>query len=326
MTYSAYDGHRGDDYAVTQQYTDRDAQGNLVTRTRTVIHTRWTAVSGEVQHFFDDVLVTGTRSLPDDLVYELVPWDLNKLVRFKPEYLSGFKTERYAVGLEEGFGRAKPYMRQTIHQICLLEIGGDHQRLDSVRTQYLGVTFKHVLLPVWVASYRYHDQLFQILINARTGEVAGRRPYSVAKIVSLVVALAILALALFFLVARANAAGSAGPGVRGDDGLRRPQPVHGGADDAAGVPGPFADRVQSLHPRRDARLRVAHDPHGRAAAGFRADQDGVREEPAAPPPVHPRQPLGHGRGHGRRQDGPQVGRHHAPRVARRRPRSPPAAL
>ena len=42
---------------------------------------------------------------------------------------------------------------------------------------------------MWLASYRYRDTLYQILVNARTGEVVGRRPYSVAKIVSLIVAI-----------------------------------------------------------------------------------------------------------------------------------------
>src|SRR5262245_7009857 len=53
MTFSRYHGQRGDDYTTTDIYTD--SQGN--TQTRTVTHTRWTSVSGQVQHFFDDVLI-----------------------------------------------------------------------------------------------------------------------------------------------------------------------------------------------------------------------------------------------------------------------------
>src|SRR5439155_17500153 len=69
------------------------------------------------------------------------------------------------------------------------------------------VTFKHLLLPVWLASYRYRDTLYQILVNARTGEVVGRRPYSVAKIVSLIVAIIVAAGLLLFMIARAQGAG-----------------------------------------------------------------------------------------------------------------------
>jgi DNA-directed RNA polymerase subunit RPC12/RpoP len=204
MTYTHYAGQRGDDYQDTEHYTETDANGNTVTRSRTVTRTSWTWVSGEVQHFFDDVLVCASKSLPNDLVCKLEPWDLNSLEGFRPEFLSGFRAERYAVDLQEGFGTARQIMDVTIRQLCCKDIGGDHQRLTEVKTQHMGVTFKHLLLPVWVASYRYRDKLYQILVNARTGEVVGRRPYSVAKIVSLVIALAALALLIWFLIARSQ--------------------------------------------------------------------------------------------------------------------------
>ncbi len=54
------------------------------------------------------------------------------------------------------------------------------------------MTFKHCLLPVWVANYRYHEKLFQILINGRTGKVSGERPYSFWKIFSLVAAIVLV--------------------------------------------------------------------------------------------------------------------------------------
>lgn len=206
MTYTHYSGQRGDNYQTVETYTDRDAQGNLVTRTRTVTRINWTWVSGEVQHFFDDVLVCSSKSIPGDLIVSLEPWDLDQLNSFKAEYLSGFTTERYAVDLEEGFGVAKTIMDGTIRQLCCQDMGGDHQRLDEVNTRHMGVTFKHLLLPVWLASYRYREQLFQLLVNARTGQVCGRRPYSVAKIASLI--LLILLVAAIAVVAVSKAQGA----------------------------------------------------------------------------------------------------------------------
>jgi DNA-directed RNA polymerase subunit RPC12/RpoP len=203
MTYTHYTGQRGDDYQETETYTEQDSDGNTVTKTRTVTNTRWTWVSGEVQHFFDDVLVCASKGMPDQLVCTLEPWDLKALEGFKPEFLSGFKTERYAVGLEEGFGRAREIMEVTIRRLCCEDIGGNHQQLADVKTKHMGVTFKHLLLPVWVASYRYRDNLFQILVNARTGEVVGRRPYSVAKIMSLIAAIVVIALLTWYLIAKA---------------------------------------------------------------------------------------------------------------------------
>jgi hypothetical protein len=85
----------------------------------------------------------------------------------------------------------------TIERDCRDDIGGDEQRVDSTETDWGSVTFKLLLLPAWLAAYRYHDRAWQVMINARTGEVIGERPYSTWKIAGAVLlALALLAVAL----------------------------------------------------------------------------------------------------------------------------------
>jgi DNA-directed RNA polymerase subunit RPC12/RpoP len=200
MTYTFYDGERGDNYTVVIMVTQRDSEGREVQVPQTVVQVRWTNVSGEVQHFFDDVLVCGSKSLRADLVHKIGPWDLPKMEPFEPAYLSGFKTERYAVGLKEGMQIAKKEMEDTIYQLVCQDIGGDHQRVHQKQTRYSGMTFKHTLVPIWVAAYRYFDKPYNILINGRTGKVAGDRPYSTWKIARLIL-LILLAVALIAVVA-----------------------------------------------------------------------------------------------------------------------------
>jgi DNA-directed RNA polymerase subunit RPC12/RpoP len=198
MTYTHYTGQRGDDYWVTESYTD--SQGHR--QTRQVRKTRWHYVAGEVDHFFDDVLVCASKSLPLNYVNALEPWDLGRLETFRPEFLSGFKTERYVVTLPEGFVSAQEIMDVEIRRLCCQDIGGDHQQLSSVQTQHVGVTFKHILLPLWLAVYRYQNQTYRILVNARTGEVQGARPYSWIKITLAAIAGLIL-LAVIIIVVQA---------------------------------------------------------------------------------------------------------------------------
>jgi len=186
MTYSWYEGQRGDNYTDTEHYTERDANGNNVSKTRTVTKIRWHSVSGEIDHFFDDVLICGSHSIPAHLLAKLGDWDLPNLEAFKAAFLAGFLTERYAVGVEEGLESAKVIMDGEIKEMCRRDIGGDHQRVSTVETKYVGVTFKHILVPIWLASYRYREKLFQVLVNGRTGVVAGERPWSWWKITRLI--------------------------------------------------------------------------------------------------------------------------------------------
>ena len=80
-------------------------------------------------------------------------------------------------------------MDARIRVLVCRDIGGDEQRIHSVKTQHDNVTFKHILLPVWISAYRYQNQVYRFLVNARTGEVQGERPYSWVKITLLVLAI-----------------------------------------------------------------------------------------------------------------------------------------
>jgi hypothetical protein len=158
-------------------------------------------VSGEVQRHFEDVLVYASQSLPTKHVYHLSPWELRRIEEFRAEFLSGFQTERYTLGLREGFDQARAIMDQEIRRLCEQDIGGNHQRLLSVQTQHVGVAFKHILLPVWLAAYRYREEPYRVLINGRTGKVVGTRPYSWVKITVLVLAIVLAVIAAILLFA-----------------------------------------------------------------------------------------------------------------------------
>lgn len=197
-TTSFYRGERGVDYTVTETYTTTE-NGQTVTKTRQVTKTRWYPVSGTVWETFDDVLVCASTALPEGMVRSLEPWDLKALVPYQDDYLAGYKAESYRVDLADGFEKAKVIMDDAIRRSIERDIGGDHQRIHLVRTRYDDITFKHVLLPLWISAYRYQNKVWRFLVNARTGEVQGERPYSALKIAMFVFTLAaIIALIIYF--------------------------------------------------------------------------------------------------------------------------------
>jgi LSD1 subclass zinc finger protein len=180
-TTTAYQGERGDYYYTTETYTTIE-NGRRVTRTRQVRHTRWTPVGGTVENAFDDILILASKSLPKIYADRLEPWDLTNLIPYADDYLSGFRAESYQISLPQGFEAAKAVMAPVIANSIRLDIGGDEQQIHSSQTEYGNTTFKHILLPVWLSAYRFREKIYRILINARTGEVQGERPYSTWKI------------------------------------------------------------------------------------------------------------------------------------------------
>lgn len=182
-----YTGMRGEDYWVTETYTV-NINGRSQMRTRTVRKTRWYPASGRVHNSFDDVLIPATRSLSQDRLIKLEPWDLPALRPFDATFLAGFTTESYSLDLDDGFEVAKERVQGAIEQTIRADIGGDRQIISSKRCHYSDITYKHVLLPVYLSAYTYSGKLFQIIINARTGELSGDRPYSWIKITLAVLA------------------------------------------------------------------------------------------------------------------------------------------
>lgn len=176
--FTRYTGMRGDHYYVTV--------GSGKNRRR-VRRTRWRPAAGTLRRFFDDVLVVAEHGVHRKLVEKLEPWPLGDLVPFDPQHLAGHLARTYEVELDEGFGEALARMREAIEHDVRRDIGGDTQRITSMNVTHDPVTYKHILLPVWLVAYRYRDKVYQLVVNATTGEVHGERPWSWWKITALIV-------------------------------------------------------------------------------------------------------------------------------------------
>lgn len=192
LTASYYTGERGENYQETETYYENGEE-----KERSVTKTHWYNASGNVQRQFDDVSVPATKSvLPKYL--ERLQWDFGELVSYEPAYLSGHKAQTYQVSLEEGFERFKQIADGVIREDARRDIGGDRQQVHSVDTNYSNITFKHLLVPVYASAYRFNNKVYQVVINGRTGEVQGERPYSWLKIGCLI--FAIISVILFILI------------------------------------------------------------------------------------------------------------------------------
>ena len=104
--------------------------------------------------------------------------------------------------LDQAFVEARQMMDRQIERDVLFDIGGDRQRISQVETKVGSVTFKHILLPIWIAAYKYNGKSYRIVINGQTGRVQGERPWSVWKIAAAVVLGAIAAALIGYLSAQ----------------------------------------------------------------------------------------------------------------------------
>jgi len=197
---TSYTGARGEYYYVPVSYTET-VNGKTVRKTRMERRTRWYPAAGTVQNDFSDLLTPATRSLPEELIEELTPWDLPELQPYDADYIRGFREESYSISLADGFAATEKLMKPAITETVEGDIGGDTQMITSMRISYHDIKFQHLLLPVWVGSFSHNKQVYPVTINARTGEVQGKRPYSALKITALVLfVIAVVLTAIYFVM------------------------------------------------------------------------------------------------------------------------------
>ncbi|MEJ2597253.1 MAG: hypothetical protein P8Z00_02915 [Anaerolineales bacterium] len=166
----------------------------------------WEARSGVESRFFDDVLVSGVQALREKELASVEPFNLKELHEFKPEYLAGWPAIVYDRSLAEASLKAR---QQVTHQFrrelnTRIEVGKEKRNLHISQTQWSDMTFKHVLLPLWIGTYRYQGKEFHLLVNGQTGKVGGKKPRDPVKVMMALligaIALVFLALMLFWLL------------------------------------------------------------------------------------------------------------------------------
>jgi predicted RNA-binding Zn-ribbon protein involved in translation (DUF1610 family) len=187
-----YTGERGEVYYEDERYVEDGRE-----KVRRVERVRWFPASGQVSVQFNEVLVSASNSVPSQFVLGLNPWKLDLLAAYNEDFVTGFTVEAYQLGLEPGFGQAQQQMEVGIRDAVCRDIGGDRQRIITLQPHYFDIAFKHILLPIWLSSYRYADKTYRFIVNGQTGAVQGERPWSAWKIAGAV----LLAVVIIVVVA-----------------------------------------------------------------------------------------------------------------------------
>lgn len=166
-------------------------------------HKSWYRCQGSFNHFFDDYLLQASNKEHADLIHEVEPFETTHCKPYNPQYVAGFSSERYSIGVKEGWEMAQTNIfNQDINDIIRQDIKkyhpGSDTRVSSKQLTFNDVSFKYLLLPLWLSTYRYNGKVYHFIVNGQTGKVAGDRPYSFWKIFFLV--LFILAVCYFVVM------------------------------------------------------------------------------------------------------------------------------
>ncbi|MDY6877256.1 MAG: hypothetical protein SWK90_13775 [Chloroflexota bacterium] len=143
-------------------------------KTRTVIDWNWR--SGQVHLLINDHLVSGTARVSRVILHKVASFDLHGLVEYASGYLAGWQAKTYDVLLPQAWEIAREGMRERAKRACYRDTGSSHVRNFRMAADFADERWRYILLPVYMASYRFDGRTFQVMVNGQTGDVAGQKP------------------------------------------------------------------------------------------------------------------------------------------------------
>lgn len=192
MAYFTYDADTVTHYTGQRGITRTRTVGSGDNR-RTETYTEWYHVSGVVGNAFDDVPVLANDGFEKKRVDKLEPWPTQESKPYSAEYVAGHLARTYDHDVEECLDEATKVMEDDIRSTIRRDIGGDQQRISSMNINWREMSYKHILLPIWLLTVVYAQKPYQVYMNGVTGEIHGARPYSKVKIaIAVAIALAII--------------------------------------------------------------------------------------------------------------------------------------
>lgn len=168
---------------------------------RTETYTVWRNISGTYYDDFNDVLITAGSKLDQQKLDKIRPYDTDAGKVYEENYLLGFMAYQYDEGLDGCWDKAKGVIDKELRNRILSQYSYDRVAYLNVSTRHERVTYKYVMLPVYVGNYNYKKKLFNFYVNGESGRTWGRYPKSVPKILSLVlIGAALVGLAAWYFV------------------------------------------------------------------------------------------------------------------------------
>ncbi|RPH56199.1 MAG: hypothetical protein EHM81_13465 [Chloroflexi bacterium] len=164
-------------YERQENYYDHD---DKAWKTRTRIDWRWE--KERVNLAMVDLLVCGSSRISQVLVKQLSPFQLKDLVSYAPDFLAGWQAQTYDLTLPKAWEQGKAEMRERAKKACRDSIQSSHVRNFSMTADFAEETWRYVLLPVYLAAYKFENKVYQVMLNGQTGAIAGQKPVAWWKI------------------------------------------------------------------------------------------------------------------------------------------------
>lgn len=135
---------------------------------------------GKFQHQVDDFPVVASKQLCSDklLLNVMKDYRTREAKPYTPDALAGFPCEHYSIGLNEAWNSVGKDMELYLKNQANKQDETKFLMGIDMATDYFNLKYKYLIVPVWINSFYYDNQLYMIAINGQTGKIDGQWPKS----------------------------------------------------------------------------------------------------------------------------------------------------
>jgi hypothetical protein len=140
---------------------------------RVILKGEWPVEKSWFECDIDDLLVYAARSVPNDSITSIFPFDLKAILEYRPEILAGWQAENYQIALEDAAIESHKLMRDFAFERATRRnlfmrtsemLQGDVLVFDK--------TYKLILLPIWIVSRKTSNNVSRVFINGQSGKLS----------------------------------------------------------------------------------------------------------------------------------------------------------
>ena len=145
---------------------------------RTYTYIDWRSISGTYTYAFDDVFITASETNTQTTLSKILPFNYDTINVYDKTFLSGFMAHKTEKTVKDGWEEAKTEINSMLRRKILSQYHYDVVKYLNVDTVYNNVTYKYVLLPIYLMAFPYKQKSYSVWVNGNTGKVTGKTPIS----------------------------------------------------------------------------------------------------------------------------------------------------
>ncbi len=167
---------------------------------RTETYTVWRDISGTFYENFDDILITAGKNFDQQKLNKVAPYQTNGAREYDENYMLGFMAYHYDKEIVDCWAEAKNLMDRVLRNSILSRYNYDVVAYLNVSTSHEAVTYKYVMLPVYMGHFKHGKKHYNFYVNGTSGKVWGKTPVSALRVLS-AIGIGLLAVGLIGLIA-----------------------------------------------------------------------------------------------------------------------------